>query len=347
MKKLPLFLLFLAIISCVHREKHPILSETSEHFDSLSVIAQRVTAIELDSHTPCILTEINQVKTDPSNIFFRSGNDIYRFDHTGSFCNKISVEHPAHIFKYTINAENQQVVLLDSLSLIHYYAYDGTLLFTKDVETTFAGQTILDMAYHDRFLWIVTQKVAENNAIEKWLYKFDLAFEQLEAAVLAPPDLGRFFLDGSFTSDLYVADNKVCVYSPFSFKETLLQDTLYLLSSRQLEQDQIFPHKDRADFPAYSIPYFVGKRYLMASYQTNASERANYLFCFDKKTGKSFSMNGFKDDFFHTGIVKDLLPFDLQKQEYYFCKSGEELSTSFPERDANANPVLFVVRLNG
>jgi hypothetical protein len=231
--------------------------------------------------------------------------------------------------------------------MLRYYSYDGTLLFTTDAEAGLSGQTILDLAYHDHYLWIVANKIANNHAIEKWMYKFDLAFELLEETQLAGMDLGRFYLDGSFTSELYVSDNKIYVYSPFSYKETILQDTLYLVASGQLNQEKLFSSKNSKDFPAYSIPFILDTRYLIASYQANVSENANYLFCFDTKTSQSFGMNGFYDDFCQTGIVKNILPYDSNNQEYYFCKSGKELSASFPERDINSNPVLFIVRLNG
>ena len=182
---------------------------------------------------------------------------------------------------------------------------------------------------------------------EKWIYKLDITFNLLEGTQLATVDLGRFYLDGSFTTELYISNNKVYAYSPFSYKETIMQDTLYLVSSGLLNRDKLFPNKGRFDFPAYSIPFILGTRYLIASYQTNVSESANYLFCFDTKTNQSFGMNGFNDDFFYTGIVKDLLPFDSNNQEYYFCKSGQDVSVSFPECNENSNPVLFIVRLNG
>jgi hypothetical protein len=231
--------------------------------------------------------------------------------------------------------------------MIHCYAFDGTPLFTEDAAAVLSGQTILDLAYHDHFLWAVTNRIAKNNAIEKWMYKIDLAFSPLEGTRLASADLGRFYLEGIATAELYVSANKMYVYSPCSFRETILQDTLYLVSSGQLDSGQLYLYKNGNDFPAYSIPLILNTRYLLASYQTNESENLNYLFCYDRKTNKSFSMNGFKDDFFHTRIVKDLRPLDTSNQEYYFCKSGKEVSASFPERDENANPVLFVVRLNG
>jgi hypothetical protein len=347
MRKLPLLLLSLAIVSCVYREKpHPASNESGD-FDSLSIITQKVTAIPLETNAQCKLSEIRRVKTAPSGIFIQSENELYRFDPSGLFLNKISLSGDARINKYAINADAQHIIVLDSLSMLHYYTYDGALLFTQDAEAGLPGQTILDLAYHNHYLWVVTNRVAANNAIEKWICKLDISFNHLEGAKLDTVNLGRFYLDGSFTSELYVSDKMIYVYSPFSYKETILQDTLHILSSGQLRHEQMYPHKGWADFPAYTVPFIMGSRYLVASYQANVSEAANYLLCFDTKTYQSFGMNGFNDDFFHTGIVKNLLPYNTNNQEYYFCKSGKDVSASFPERDENANPVLFVVRLNG
>ena len=347
MRKLPLLLLSLSIISCVHREKLHFTSGESKNLDSLSEITQMVTAIELETNSQCKLREVTQVKTASSNIFILSENELYRFNRSGLFLNKISVDHRACIYKYAVNPKANHIIVLDRLSMLHYFAYDGTPLFTKDIQAELPGQMILDLTYHDNSLWVVTENIADNHAIEKWMYKLDLAAVPLEGARLGTMDLGRFYLDGSFTSELYVADKLVYVYSPFSYKETILQDTLYMISSGQLKHEQLYPHKVRNDFPAYTLPFIMGSRYLVASYQANVSEAANYLLCFDTKTYQSFGMNGFNDDFFHTGIVKNLLPYNIHNQEYYFCKSGKDVSASFPERDENANPVLFVVRLNG
>ena len=346
MKKLPFLLLSLAIISCVPREKQTFTSDdNSEKVDSLSTIAELITAIPLETNPLCKLTDLQQVKTAQSIFFILSGNDIYCFNYAGSFINKISVENHIRIYKYAIDVDNQHIIVLDSLSMIHFFAYDGTPLYTKEPEAALAEHTLLDLAYHDHSLWVVTQKVADNNAIEKWMYKLDLACRPLEGTQIATADLGRFYLDMISTSELYVADNKVYVYTPVSHKETILQDTLYLVSSGQLNRGQLFPNNH--DFPAYSLPVRLSKRYLLTSYQTNESESANYFFCYDTKTNQSFNMNGFRDDFFNTGIVKELLPLNQNNQEFYFCKSGKDVSVSFPERDEDSNPVLFVIRLNG
>jgi len=347
MRKLPILLIFFAIISCVHRDKFHYTSDQSETVDSLSFITQKIIAIPLETNSQCILHELKQVKKTQSNIFVLSGNAIYRFNRSGSFINKISTANNARINKYAINADEQHIIVLDSLSMLHYYTFDGILLFTKDAEIALSGGTMLDLAYHDHFLWAVTENIAADNVFEKWLFKLDIAFRPIESVRIDAIDLGRFYLDASFSSEISVSNQMIYVYAPFSFKETLLRDTLYLLENESLNQERpssfaVTGH----DLPAYSIPFRLGQRYIIASYQTNESADANYLYCFDRKTNNSFSLNGFIDDFFYTGIVKDLQPADLNNHEYYFYKTGKDILSAFPERDENTNPVLFFVQLN-
>jgi len=348
MRKLPLFLFSLAIVSCVYRGKTVYTPGEFDVTDSLSDISQIITAIPLETNLQCQLADLKQVKQASADIFIWSGNDIYRFNRKGVFINRIINDNHIRICNFAINPDNQHVIVLDSLNLVHTYSFDGNMLLMEDAEAGLPGQTILDIAYHDHYLWAVTSSISVDNHFAKWLYKLDLSFRPLEGSRLAMADLGRFYLDGYWNSELYVADKKVYVYSPISFKETILNDTLYLISSGQLNQERLFPLTGIGnEFPAYTLPFRLGKRYILASWQTNKSESTNYLFCFDRKTNKAYNMNGFKDDFFQTGIVKDLHPLDSYNQEYYFYKSGKEVAISFPERDENANPVLFFVKLNG
>jgi len=348
MRKLPLLLLSLAIISCVHREKPPFLSDQTETDNSLSLITQKITAIPLETNPQCILTELKQVKTAQSNIFVLSGNDIFRFNRSGSFINKISIGKHTRVNNFTIDADDQHIIVLDSLSMLHYYTFDGVLLVTKDAEIALFGGTILDLAYYDHFLWALTENISADNAFEKWLYKLNPAFRPIKGVRLSAIDLGRFYLDAGFSAEICVADHMVYVYTPFSYKQTLLRDTLYLLSDDRLNQERLSSFKETGHvFSAYSIPFRLGKRYMLASYQTHASANANYLYCYDRKTNKSLDLNGLNDDFFHTGIVKDLRPADLYNNEYYFFKSGNDILSAFPERDENANPVLFFIQLHG
>jgi len=348
MKKLPLLLFFLAVVSCMHRGKTTSTADESEKIDSLSEISQKITAIPLETNPQCLLSVLKQVKQANSFIFIWSEHDIYRFSQTGKFINRITHHTHNPVRCFTVNPDIRQVIVLDTLNLVYTYSFEGNLLHTDDAEAYLPGQTILDILYHDNYLWAVTEKISVDNRFEKWMYKLDISFKPLEGTQVASVDLGRFYLADNIQPKLFVTEQHVCVYSPSFVRDKLLADTLHIISSGQLNPEKLFPYLDRRIFfPAYSIPFLLSKRYLLASYRTHESERENYLFCFDRKTNKTFNMNGLRDDFFQTGVVKDLQPFDLANQEFYFCKSGKDVATSFPERKEDANPVLFVVRLNG
>ncbi len=348
MKKLPLLLFFLAVVSCMHRGKTSSTADESEKIDSLSEISQKITAIPLETNPQCLLSALKQVKQANAYIFIWNGNDIYRFNYQGAFINCVSQSNHYPVRSFAINPDERQVVVLDTLNLVHTYSFEGNLLHTDDAEAYLPGQKILDILYHDNFLWAVTETISASNRFEKWLYKLDLSFRLLEGAKIASVDLGRFYLEDNVNPKLFVSNQHVCVYSPSFAKEKLLADSLYIIASGQLSLEKLFPYLECGNvFPAYSIPFLLGKRYLFASCRTHEFERENYLFCFDRKTNKAFNMNGFRDDFFQTGVVKDLQPFDPANQEFYFCKSGKDVTATFPEREKDANPVLFVVRLNG
>jgi hypothetical protein len=262
--------------------------------------------------------------------------------------NRIFADNATRIRKFTVNTDNRHLIVLDSLNLVHFYSFDGQKLRTEDAEAVFPGGAIMDLAYHNHQLWAITALVSSDDVFGKWMVRLDLSFRPVASARLGAMKLGRFHLDSGFSSELFVTEQNMYVYSPFSFKETLLQDTLFLLSSGQLDKRQLFTYYDEDNiFPAYSIPLLLSKRYLIASCQTHAAENDNYLFCFDRKTYRAFGMNGFKDDFYQTGIVKNLQPLNPDNQEYYFYKSGKDVLAAFPERAEDANPVLFFVRLNG
>ena len=347
MKKFPLLIVFLALLSCVQRGKLNSVTLASEETDTLSDIAQSVTAIPLETSAQCKLSELNQVKQARSDFFICSGNAVYRFNRFGKLISRITLDHQVQIRTFTINPDHQQIIILDSLYLLHFFSFDGQTLFTKDITAANPGMKILDIEYFNQALWMITEKLSDDKVVERWMVKMDLVCRPSASQQLGSVDLGRFHLDGLFAPELCVTGQMVYVYSPSTFRESLLQDTLYLLSSGQLDKSRLFPKLNTGNpFPAYSIPLLLSGRYLIASYQANVSESENYLLCYDREADKAYSLNGFNDDFYHTGIVNSLQPLDPDNKEYYFCKSGKDVSAAFPERAADANPVLFLVRLN-
>jgi hypothetical protein len=197
------------------------------------------------------------------------------------------------------------------------------------------------MTYYSHSLWFTYERLSPENVFENGLLRFDPACQDVENISLAEMELGRRSLHRHLTPEFAVTENKPYVYSPYAGKDHILQDTLYLLANGRFDGDR------RSEKPVCIYPVRIGNRYLIASCRENAAEQSNFLFIFDRNNHTSFDLTGLNDDFFKTGIVTDLLPLNPNGSEYYFYKTGEDARKPFPERDDQANPVLFLVRLNG
>jgi hypothetical protein len=337
--KTPLFLLFLAIVSCVHQERKYYSADGTEIRDCLSDIAVEVVAVPLESNEYCRLGELRQVKCDGQDVFIRSGNGIYHFDRTGKFKNRFAVEAGRHICDYVPDPLRKQVMILDSVQYLSCHAYDGQALFLMDPGRPALWQTILHIACYGDSLWIAAERLTADSRFEKRFFRMDFDGRIPEDYGLAEAGQGRFSLSGHLSPELAVAgDGRLYVYSPSSLKETILQDTLHLLSGEALP-------------PAVPtgalcvMPVRVDSRFLFASRQKNESEKENYMFLYDRKKNKTYSVQGFVDDFYRTGPIKDLQALDVHSHAYCYYRSGKDVAASFPERSESDNPVLFLLRL--
>lgn len=341
---IPLLLLFLGIFSCTYHEKNIPINDKAITKNFLSDISEEIVAIPLETTSACQIKEIKQVQQTGSDIFLLNENEIYHFHHSGNYLNKISLDNNAAIRSYTINPEKRQLAVLDSLQQLHYFSYSGEKQEWKDLSNSSLWKTLYKVVYHNTSFWAIGENISADNCYEKWLYKFDTDFSLQESIMLSNVDMGRFCLNSCFTPELSVANNMLYVYSPFSFKETILKDTLYLASSNQLTQN-LFNNAIDKKQSVYTLPFQMNKRYMIASYQANSREEENYLFCYDQKEQKAFSFHGFNDDFYQTGLVTDLQSMDIYNNRFYFYKFGQEVFETFPERAATDNPVLFFVTL--
>jgi hypothetical protein len=61
--KIPLFLLFFAIVSCVHREQKYYASDGTEIRDCLSDISMKIAAVPLETNEQCRMEAVRQVKS--------------------------------------------------------------------------------------------------------------------------------------------------------------------------------------------------------------------------------------------------------------------------------------------
>jgi hypothetical protein len=338
--KTPLLLLLLAFASCVHQEQKFYASDGAEIRDCLSDISMKVAAIPLETNGQCRIEGVRQVKSAGTDIFVWSKNDIYRFDRKGVFRNRITVGEGRFIRDYALSVSDQQLLVLDSLQQLHYYTYEGEEVGRKNLFADDPRRTILRIACYGAALWVATENLTEGNYFEKRLCKYDLSGHIMEDYPLVTADLGRFHIEGNRAPELLVCDGKMYAYSPFSPKNTVLRDSLYLLVG-----DRLYPDK-RPVSEVCMLPVRVNRRFLIASYQDNVSEKENYLFLYDLSKNKSYHPDGLKDDFYQTGLVKDLQPLDISGDEYYYYRSSGNVARAFPERGEEDNPVLFIFRLD-
>ncbi|MDR1674999.1 MAG: 6-bladed beta-propeller [Tannerella sp.] len=337
--KAPLFLLFLAIISCVHQGRKHSSADGVEIVNCLSEISAEVVAVPLETNELCRLGEVRQVKGDGRDLFVWSENGIYRFDRTGKFRNRFSIDAGRRISDFALNPGQQQVMILDSAQQLHCFTHDGQTLFRMDLGTDAPWQTILDIACHDSSLWIAIERLTPDRRFEKRLVRIDFSGQVEEDYKLTEVDLGRFSLSCNYSPELSVIGNRVYVYAPFSSKETILRDTLHLLSG-----DMLPPAGESGALQV--MPVRTNGRFLFASYRENVSEKENYLFLYDRKKDKAYPLHGFMDDFYQTGPVSNLQALDMRSCEYGYFKSGKEVARAFPERSETANPVIFLLKLH-
>lgn len=338
---LPLILVLLAVFSCTHRQEVRSYDGSIVN-ECLSDISTEIIAIPLETKIECKIENIKQIQGDGVNLFILNDkNEICHFNYSGNFLNKISLKNDSSIRSYTVNKDEEQIIVLDSLQQLHCYSYHGNKLDQVDISNSPLWRTLYKIVYHEQSFWMIAENLTADNHFEKWIYKLDKQFNYQAGVKLCNADLGRFYLEGYFSPELSITDGQIYVYSPLPNKETILQDTLYLALNNPLKNDQI----SQLQQSIYTVPVRMNKRFMIASYQTNCYEKENYLLCYDQKMNKAYPLHGFKDNFYQTGLVNDLQALDIFNNQFYFYKSGEEILESFPERNESDNPVLFFVTL--
>lgn len=346
MKKTCLLLLLLVGIIYIN-EGYRIISDDmpvkSTTKGSLSDIADEVIAIPLETKSDCRLKYATQIKRDRNELFLVSNGQLYHFDCSGKFVNRITSNQHFPVADYVINPLERQLIVMDNEENVYYYDYDGTLLERKSLAGINPLKAPTRLMYYDRHIWLTAQALspskedAGTQCMDQWLYKFDTTLNLQDARKLTAADLGRFYLGACFSTELSVADGNVYAYSPSTQPNELLADTLYLISRNQLNI-----HNDYSSI----LPLCIAGRYLVSTYSNAADEEENYTFCYDRREEYAYNVTGsFEDNFYHTGRVPDLKALDVYNSSFCYCRSGEEVKNAFPDRTEEDNPVLFIVRM--
>lgn len=318
------------------------IPEKSTDKGSLSDVAEEVIAIPLETNSNCRLNHATQIKRDREDLFLVSNCQLYRFDCSGKFRNQVTYNNSFQVADYVIDPVEKQLIVMDNNENVYYIDYNGVLLEKKSLAGINPLKSPTRMIYHNRHIWMTAQSLSPckeepgKQNVDQWLYKFDTMFQLQDARRLTAADLGRFYI-GACSPTLSVAKGNVYAYSPSIQPEEILADTLYLISRNKLSI-----HEDYSSI----LPLCIAGRYLLSTYCEAGEEERNFTFCYDRHEEYAYNVaGGFEDNFYHTGKVPDLQALDVYNNSFCYCRSAEDLKASFPERTAEDNPVLFIVKM--
>ncbi|MDR2118547.1 MAG: 6-bladed beta-propeller [Tannerellaceae bacterium] len=311
----------------------------------LSDIAEKVTAIPLQSADGYPVEKPKSIRRDGNNLFLISGNILYRYDISGRFICRVT--HPAliRVAEYVIDPLRKQLIVLGNTDDIHYYTFEGRLTAKRKPETSLPHRRMQAVVMYRDCIWTAEERLRFDSLTQEWyveqhLVKYDTSFHEIEANRFVAADLpGKPVIPFSGNMDIAVAEYSGLVYAcaPSLQPDDLLRDSFWLKSGH------IFPGRFPGDGRPYVYPLRFGPRFWLASYSHPADASQRYTFCFDSTTHRSWQLNdGFEDDFHHTGFIPEWQAMDIYSRTYCFSRLGKEVnSTSFPGVQA----VVFIVEL--
>ncbi|MDH6357998.1 6-bladed beta-propeller [Parabacteroides sp. PF5-9] len=315
----------------------------------LSDIADEVIAIPLELPEGEFIEKVRSVRKEGNNLFLISNEVLYRFDKAGKFICRITNPEEIQVAGYVVYQTKRELIVLGNKDDIFYYSYDGVLLEKKKLKSDFQHHQMSSVAlYRDR-IWSMEEYAsidADTGSlrIEKAVVEYDTSFNKITTRSLSPVDLGRAqFAQVYPIPRLAVADHSGMLYAyvPSTTDEYLLQDTLSLKNrwedaTRDAWQEQMVS----------LFPFCLGSRFWIANYQQNGDQSLNYSYCYDFKNDISWQKSeGWRDDFYQTGMINDLDSIDIYNHSYCFFKTGKELETSFPDKENELQAVLFIVKI--
>lgn len=315
----------------------------------LSDISNDITAVPLEAPDSGVIRQVKRVQRDGNHLFLLGDNRLLHFDMSGTFLRQIDMntsgEEAVFIADYTLDTDLHQVIVIDSQRNIHKYDYAGNLLSTAEIRQPWHKMTAF--AYHNGHLWITARKLIKNDCdlntcqIIHSLHQLDTDMNEIACFPLRIANVGRGDVFQSYHVDELLADEHgVYAYTSQADMGCLLQDTLQIIQRKQLP----LMYTDQPTENACIFPVRKGNRFFMS---TSFLAADGYTFCYDSDNQTAFLLSdGFRDDFFHTGMITDLQPMDIYNQTYCFLKSGTEIAGTFSERAINNDlSVLFIVPL--
>ena len=301
----------------------------------LSDITDSVISVPLEAPNGRAIQQIRRVQRDENNIFLLAEHRLLHFDISGKFINQpasdISDRDDVFIADYTIDADRQQIIVIDSLRYMSKYDYSGNLI--SRVKITQPWHKITAFAYHSGYIWATTETLIKNTDNDSYnishdLCQLDMEMNGISNQRLHYADVGRNIFKSFCINELLVDENSVYAYSSPIDMDNLLNDTLFILQSHNVSM----MNRNRYYGQACVYPVRKSKRYMMSTHHYSADDC--HTFCYDNSNNTAYMLSeGFEDDFYNTGNITDLQPMDIYHTSYCFVKQ---------ESDA---PVLFIATL--
>ena len=311
----------------------------------LSEIAKDVVAIPLESIAGTPIKDVRDLYKEGDNLFLISRDILYRFNRKGEFICRITNPKEIRVAGYMVDEVKQQLIVLGNVNDIYYYDYEGNLLSKKKLKRDFGKQQLLSAILYRNKIYTIEQEqvnIAEKKqkvSIKCHIGVYDTAFHELEKRNLKEAELTHpTYVSKIQNLNLHVNPDTGEVYAcSFPYQpDYLLSDTLYL--------SHISLKKQPDEVPLYPIQ--MGSRFWFAFNRHADDESKRYTYCWDRHENQAWQTGrGFKDDFYQSGYVTELLPMGVSGDQYFYCKNGEEVSRSFPE--ATDSTVVFIVNLKG
>ncbi|OCW95152.1 hypothetical protein A9168_03130 [Macellibacteroides sp. HH-ZS] len=315
----------------------------------LSDIAEEVTSIPLTFPAGYNPGRIHSVQKDDDHLFVLCDHVLFHFNKNGDYLGKISIHKAGtetiSVTHFTLNTGNKELVAIGNNQIAYVYDYNGVLIQAKDLKDLKQNGSktkLLSLAYYNNQYWATTEQVIPDKTetrIEKKLCGFTQQLQPLTEKTLCQADLGRFYMAGYFDPQVAVWGGGMYVYSPSLCTDSLVQDTLYLIGTNQLEAERF-----QTEQTATVLPLQLSDRFLISSYSNTLHADTCYTYCFDRRNNIAyFAKGGLVDDYYQTGRIAEFHPLDIQCKNYYFCR--KQTAPAGTAYSSNSTVTLYLVKL--
>lgn len=315
----------------------------------LSDLAEEVIAIPLQTNDSGVVIEkAREIRKEGNELFLISNDILYRFRHSGEFVCRITDPEEICVAGYVVNLANRELIVLGNRDDIFYYTFDGQLKQKKKLKSDFSNYQVKSLSMVGELIYTVEERttlVADTQEllIEQKLVAYDMGFREVEKRQLQTVNVGRTRVMPN-RQHPHIYHNKttglVTAYAPSEDHTRLLRDTLFVYGS--YSQQQMDAKRSKK---ALLCPFVTGSRFWLSGYNGGAEESENYIYYYDTHHHSyHVAIGGLRDDYYKTGMVTNLSPMDSEGHLFYYCKSADEVRSSFPHHQSG-NAVVFIVQL--